>query len=147
MRIFLSVLLGLLPLATLSAADDKVKLESLPAAVQATVREQTKNATLVGLSKEVEKGKTMYEVETKVNGKGRDLMVDAAGKITSVEEEVDISAIPAGARQAIQKKAAGGTVKRVEILTEGSRVAYEAAIQVKGKDSEIAVNADGSIHK
>ena len=129
------------------AADSKLKLENLPAPVQATVREQTKNATLVGVSKEVEKGKTMYEVETKMNGKARDLMVDSAGKITSVEEEVDISAIPAAARAVIQKKATGGTVKRVEILTEGSSVAYEATIQIKGKNSEFIVNADGSAHK
>lgn len=146
MRLFVLSALGVSLLATANAAD-KLKIENLPAAVQATVREQTKYATLVGLSKEVEKGKTMYEVETKVNGKTRDLMLDAAGKIASVEEEVDISAIPAGARQAIQKKATGGTVKRVEILTEGSSVAYEAAIQIKGKNSEIIVNADGSVHK
>jgi len=31
--------------------------------VQAAVREQTKNATLVGLSIEKEKGKTLYEIE------------------------------------------------------------------------------------
>jgi uncharacterized membrane protein YkoI len=128
-----------------TAAD--VKMQNLPPAVQATVREQTKNATLVGISKETEKGKTMYEVETKVNGKARDLMLDAAGKVASVEEEVDIATIPAGAREAIQKKAAGGTVKRVEILTVGPSVAYEAAIQVKGKSSEVTVNADGSAHK
>src|ERR1700704_4257820 len=102
------------------AADTKVKVESLPAAVQAAVKEQTKNATLVGLSKEVEKGKTTYEVETKVNGKTRDLLLDATGKRVEVEEETDIKSIPAAAREAIQKTAAGGTVKRVETLTRGS---------------------------
>ena len=130
---------------SLLAAD--VKVDKLPAAVQATVREQTKNATLVGVIKEVENGKTVYEVETKASGKARDLIVDAAGKITSVEEEVDIAAIPIGARQAIQKKAAGGTITRVEVLTMGSVVAYEAAIKVKGKGSEITVNGDGSARK
>ncbi|MEO8099366.1 MAG: hypothetical protein ABI811_16805 [Acidobacteriota bacterium] len=147
MRKLTFAILGVVILATASAADTKLKLESLPPAVQATVREQTKHATLVGLSKEVEKGKTMYEVETKVNGKARDLMLDATGKITSVEEEVDITAIPVGARQAIEKKATGGAVKRVEILTLGATVAYEAAIQIKGRNSEFTVNADGSVHK
>jgi len=146
MRILILSALGASLLVPLTAAD-KLKIENLPASVQATVREQTKNATLAGLSKEVEGGKTMYEVETMVNGKTRDLMLDAAGKVASVEEEVDINAIPAGARQAIQKKATGGTVRKVELVTVGSTVSYEAAIQVKGKNSEVTVNADGSVHK
>jgi uncharacterized membrane protein YkoI len=99
------------------------------------------------VSREVEKGKTMYEVETKVNGKTRDLVFDAAGKVVSVEEEVDINTIPAGAKAAIEKKAAGGKINRVETATEGSKVYYEAAIEKSGKSSEFAVNADGSVHK
>ncbi len=129
------------------AADSKLKIEELPPSVQATVRDQLKTATLVGISKEVDKGKTVFEVETKTSGKARDLMLDSAGKILSVEEEVDINAIPSAARQTIQKKAAGGAVKTVEILTSGSVVAYEASINVKGKTSEITVNADGSVRK
>jgi uncharacterized membrane protein YkoI len=128
-------------------ADTKIKMEDLPPAVQAAVKEQIKNATLVGLSKEVEKGKTMYEVETKVNGKARDLVLDAAGKVVSVEEEVDIATIPAAAKAAIEKKATGGKIKKVETVTEGSKVSYEAAIEKNGKSSEFAVNADGSVHK
>ena len=80
-------------------------LESLPAAVQATVKAQTQNAKLVGLSEEKEGGKTMYEVETMVNGKSRDLVVDQSGAVVETEEEVAIESIPAAAREAIQKKA------------------------------------------
>jgi uncharacterized membrane protein YkoI len=132
----------------LIAAETKVKVADLPPAVQNAVKEQTKNATLVGVSKEVEKGKTMYEVETKVNGKGRDLMLDSAGAVVSVEEEVDLVSIPAAAKAAIEKKVAGGTLKKVETVTEGSTVFYEAAIKTKaGKNTEVSVNADGSVHK
>ncbi len=134
--------------AALSAADTKMKLEDLPAAVQTTVKEQTKAATLSGISKEVEKGKTLYEVETKVGAKTRDLMLSAAGEVLSVEEEVDLESIPAPAKAAFQKRAAGGTVQKVEKVTAGSKVSYEAAIQLKsGKKIEQAVNADGSLHK
>ena len=41
---------------TALAAEKKVKFEELPPAVQAAVKEQTKNATLVGLSTEKQKG-------------------------------------------------------------------------------------------
>ncbi len=134
--------------AALYAADTRVKLEDLPSAVQNTVKEQTKAGTLAGLAKEVEKGKTMYEVETKVNGKTRDLMLNETGEIMSIEEEVDLDSIPAPAKAAIQKRAAGGSVEKVEKLTEGSKVSYEAALKSKtGKKLEAAVNADGSAHK
>ena len=147
MRLLALSLLGCVAFVPALLADTKIKLADLPPAVQAAVQEQTKNATLVGISKEVEKGKTMYEVETKVNGKTRDLMLDASGKILSVEEEVDINSIPAAAKAAIEKKVAGAKIKRVETVTEGSKVSYEAQYEKNGKTAEVAVNADGSVHK
>jgi uncharacterized membrane protein YkoI len=130
------------------AAEKKVKLESLPPAVQLAVKEQTKDSTLVGVSTEKEKGKTMYEVETKVNGKSRDLVLDGTGAVMEVEEEVDLDSIPAAAKAAIQKRAGSGTITKVEKLTAGSTVSYEAAIQTKaGRKIEVGVNADGTPHK
>ncbi len=140
--------LGAALLTQIVIADQRVKLQDLPQAVQKSVKEQTANATLLGLSKEVENGKTMYEIETKVNGKGRDLLVDKTGAIVEVEEVVDLSAIPASAKAAIEKRAAGGTIKKVESVTHGSTVSYEAAVRTKtGKNVEVDVNADGSVHK
>jgi hypothetical protein len=51
------------------AAEPKLKLADLPPPVQKTVQAQTKNAQLKGLSKEVENGETVYEIETMANGK------------------------------------------------------------------------------
>jgi uncharacterized membrane protein YkoI len=102
----------------------------------------------MGLSKETERGKTVYEVETKVNGKGRDLVLDQAGTVVETEEEVDLDAIPAAAKAAIQKRAPGGTIVKVERLTARSAVSYEAAVRTKaGRNIEVGVNADGSPHK
>ena len=135
--------------ASAFAAETKVKVEDLPAPVQNTVKEQTKNATLVGLKEEKEKGKTVYEVETKgASGKTRDLLLDSTGALIETEEEIDLDAIPAAANAAIQKRLAGGTIRKVEKITKGSSVSYEAAIKTKsGKNAEIGVNADGSPHK
>ena len=44
-------------------------------------------------------------------GKTRDLLLDATGKLIEVEDETDLKSIPSAAREAIQKKAAGGTVQ------------------------------------
>jgi uncharacterized membrane protein YkoI len=144
MKYFFAVILMLAPLC---AAEKKLKLEDLPAPVKSTVTEQTKGATLVGITKETEKGKTVYEVETTVAGKSRDMMIDSTGAVLTVEQEIDLSAVPAAAKDAIQKKAAGADIKKVESVTEGSKVSYEATFSKKGKTSEYAVNADGSVKK
>src|SRR5258705_3186743 len=69
--------------ATLGAADKKITAQDLPPAVAKAVQDETKGATIKGYSKEVEHGKTMYEVETTLNGKSRDLLFDAAGKLVT----------------------------------------------------------------
>ena len=129
---------------TVSAAEKKMKIQDLPPAVQQTVKDQTKNATLVGVTKEVEKGKTQYELETKANGKTRDLIIDESGAIVLVEQEVTLDSIPAPAKAAIEKKAAGGKITKVETLTKGNTVTYEAALQKGLKKSEVTVTADGT---
>jgi hypothetical protein len=100
------------------------------------------------LSKEVEDGKTVYEIETKVNGKSRDLSLDATGAVIEVEEEVEMNSLPAAAREAIRQKIGEGKLKKVEAVTKGSSMSYEASYVGKlGKTAEIAVNADGSVRK
>jgi uncharacterized membrane protein YkoI len=133
---------------SLASAETKVKLTDLPPAVQRAVQRETKDTTLVGISKERERGRTVYEVETKGNGKGRDLMFAADGSLLEIEEEVDLNSIPAPARQAIEKQTAGETVKKIESVTHGSMTSYEAQVKTKTRHSrEIAVNADGSPHR
>ena len=142
-RIFVIAMMSLAVLA----AETSVKMKDLPAEVQKTVQEQTKGAQIKGISKEVEKGKTMYEVETTVNGKSRDLLIDASGGLVSVEEPVPIESIPAPARAALEKLATGGKIKSVETVTKGQTVIYEAVIAKGLKKSEVMVAADGSVQK
>ena len=128
------------------AAEVSVQMQDLPPAVQAAVKRETTNVTLVGLSKEVEDGETSYEVETKVNGHTRDLLLNGSGKVVEVEEEIGLERLPDAARQALQKAATRGTITRVEAVTRGASVSYEAVIRKNGRNSEVAVNADGSAH-
>lgn len=143
-----SIVTAILFAMTALGAETKVKMESLPAAVQSAIQAQTKGATILGITSEKENGKTTYEVETKVNGKGRDVTFDQKGAVVETEDEVDLDSIPAAAKTALQKRAATGTITKVEKITEGSTVSYEAEIKTKaGKSVEAGVNADGSPHK
>jgi uncharacterized membrane protein YkoI len=119
-------------------------MKDLPPPVQQTLKEQTKDAKLRGLAKEAENGKTYYEAETVANGKTRDVLIDPSGKIVEVEEEIVLDSVPEQARAGLKKLAGGGKIVRVESVTKGAVVSYEAVVQRNGKKSEVAVNADGT---
>jgi len=147
-NIYYLALPALLVVGGVSAADQRVKMENLPAAVQKTVQEQSKGGALRGLAKEIEDGKTFYEAELKVNGHNKDLLIDPAGSVVEVEEEVALDSVPAAVKEAIQKHAAKGKIVIVESVSKNDTlVAYEAKIKTAGKTSEVRVNPDGSLAK
>jgi uncharacterized membrane protein YkoI len=128
--------------------ESRVKMKDLPAVVQQTVREQSKGAVIRGLSREIENGETRYEVELKVNGHNRDVLIDPTGAVVEVEEQVTLSSLPAAVRRTISRRAAGGKIVSVESLTKGgSLVWYEAHVKKAGKSREIKVNPAGQLVK
>jgi uncharacterized membrane protein YkoI len=123
------------------AAEAKLQLKDLPPAVRTTVEAETKNATLKGLSKEKANGKTVYEVETLVNGRTRDLMVDAAGKVYEVEEQLDAARAPVPVKAALE---AQGQIVVLESVTTNGKVHYEGQVKTKaGKTVSLELDADG----
>ena len=124
------------------ASERKIALKDLPPAVQQAIKDQG-GATVRGLAKEVDKGKTLYEAELTVNGHSKDIMFDEQGTMVSVEEESALDQIPPAARTAIEKAAGNGQVSAVEKLTEGGHVFYEAQVTKGGKTFEVKVDASG----
>ena len=149
MKVSYQITRGLLALTigfvNVAASEKAITMKDLPAAVQRTVQEQSKGAIIRGLSTEVEHGKTIYEVELTVNGHGKDVSMDATGAVIEVEEEVALDSIPAAARAAIEKAAGSGQVRKVERVTGGTQVAYEAHLRKEGKRSEVRVSGDGRL--
>ena len=122
--------------------DKKTTMKNLPAAVKATVDAESKGATVKGISSEKENGKTVYELETLVNGRTRDLMIDAAGKVFVVEEQLDIDKAPAPVRAALEKK---GKIVVLESVMQNGKTTYEGQVQpAKGKKVTLELNADGT---
>jgi len=126
------------------AQEKKLQRSELPPAVQKTVDEQSKGATVKGFSTEVEDGKKIYEVQLTVNGHGKDVSMDAQGHVLEIEEETSLESLPAAVRDGLTKAAGKGTIRKVESLTKnGKLVAYEAAVQTGTKNSEVQVGPDG----
>ena len=123
-----------------------VKMKDLPAAVQQTVREQSKGATIRGLAQETEDGKTNYEVELRVNGHNKDVLIDPNGVVVTVEEQVTLASLPSVVRATIEQKAGTGEIRMIESITEGNAVvAYEAHVRRAGKSMEIKVSPNGQL--
>ena len=127
-------------------SETKVKMKDLPPAVQAAVKQQSEGATLRGLAKEVEKGKTFYEAELKVNGHNKDVLMDTDGKVVSIEEEVPLSTVPAAVKAEIEKQAGKRKILFVESVTKDGAIAYyEAHVKSGVKSKEIKVGTDGKL--
>jgi hypothetical protein len=139
-----AVLAGLLLAGIGWAQEKKIKRSELPPAVERTVVEISKGATVEGFSEETEKGKRTYEVEMVVNGHTKDVELDPNGTVLEVEEEAVMDSLPANVKVGLTAKADGGKTLKVESITKnGKLVAYEARVETTGKKSEIHVAPDG----
>jgi hypothetical protein len=123
-----------------------VRMSELPEAVRQTVREQSRGAKIRGLAVETENGVTNYEVELKVNGRTRDVLIDPSGAVVAVEEQVTLASLPTAVRSAIERSAGGGRILLVESISKGGVVeAYEAHVRRGRKTVEIKVSPDGQL--
>lgn len=132
-----TVALGLLAAVTIvSAQASKAKL---PAAVEAAFKKAYPTATIKNSSSEKEDGKVQYEIES-VDGKtDRDLVYLADGTLVSIEEAIDLAAVPAPVLAALKARYPKATVTKYEKLTKGTAVSYEMALKGAAvKEAEIA---------
>lgn len=102
------IISGLLLTADLVVAETEIPFPDLPVPVQSAAKKQLHAARIIGASSEKEEGRAIYEVETTVGGKSRDLSFDRAGKLLEVEEQVDLenhsSRSQGGARREIRRR-------------------------------------------
>ena len=128
-----------------SGAPPHVDLSKLPSAVRTTIEAETKNATLKKVARETEKGQVQYEVETVVNGRSRDLVIDASGKVVEVEETIALDSAPIPVQGALKAK---GRVLRLESVLRDGKTTYEAHVQGKNeKKFEVVLDAQGKTVK
>ncbi|MBV8858845.1 MAG: hypothetical protein JOZ02_18080 [Acidobacteria bacterium] len=130
--------------STAQGQEKKIKRSELPPAVEQTVARESAGATIEGFSTEVEGGRRLYEVELKIDGRGKDLLMDGRGNVVEVEEEVALDSLPTSVQEGLTRAAGRGTISRVESLTKrGKLVAYEAVVKTGAKRREVQVGPNG----
>jgi uncharacterized membrane protein YkoI len=132
-------------ISALGLAEEKaISRSDLPPAVEKTLQQQLKGATIKGFSAEKEDGRVVYEAQLLVNGHTKDIQLDASGTIQEVEEEVAFDSLPIEVKASLRAKAKNGKITKVESLIKQDKlVAYEAQVEKNGKRSEIQVGPKG----
>ena len=126
-----------------NAQETKLDFKDLSPAVQDAARAQSQGATVRGYSKEIEKGKTEYEVQLVVDRKKRDVSIDPNGKVIETEQEVAFESVPEKAQDAIKRGSGGARIEKVEQVKSDHATVYEALVRQNGKKHEIRVLESG----
>ncbi|HEX4590104.1 MAG TPA: PepSY-like domain-containing protein [Gemmataceae bacterium] len=155
MRAFLfAVVVGVLATRTTVRADEeKLTLDKVPAAVSAAVKKRFPKAEVLGASKEIEDGKTMYEVTIKDAGRKMDVSLTADGKLASIEKEITVKELPKKVAAALASKYPGAkyeTLEEVIQVRNGTETLayYEALLTTSDKKKvEVEIAVDGEIKK
>jgi uncharacterized membrane protein YkoI len=61
------------------------------------------------------------------------------------DTQVELSALPAPARAAVEKWLAGGTIRKITKEEDAGKVVYDVEATVRGKHAEADVAADGTV--
>jgi hypothetical protein len=146
------VAVGLLAVAAVARAEgEKVPLDKLPKAVLDAVKARYPGAEMTAASKEVEGGKTSYEVYMKYKGKGLDVTFSPAGDVEVVEKEIDAKDLPKNIRAAIDQKHPKASFSKVEEISkakDGKMVVdiYEILLTTADKKTvEMTIAPDGKV--
>jgi hypothetical protein len=142
----------LLALAAPARADEeKVPLDKAPKAVLDAAKKRFPKAEVVGVSKEAEDGKTVYEVEMKQGGKTTDVTLTPEGAIVLIEQEIDAKELPKAVAGALGKKypkAAYKVAEAVYKVASGKEKLdfYEVELTTAEKKRvEVQVYPDGKV--
>lgn len=143
--------LTILAVVTLAPAWDgdtfAAKFDALPAAVKQTARAHMEKAFPVSITSAKGASGWDYQINTRVDGRYHDLVIDASGKLVAVKDETDVAALPAAARAALEKQTANARIVTLEKVTEGGDVSYGAVVRndAQGTVTQVKIAADGTV--
>jgi hypothetical protein len=130
-----------------SAPEKKLQKQDVPKAVLEAFEKAYPKAEAKGFAKEMEDGKTEFEVESIEGTIHRDIQYAPDGTVLVIEESMAVENLPAAVQDALKKDFAKGTVTTSEKVTKGSVVHYELVVQGKRKTVEVVFDADGKVIK
>jgi hypothetical protein len=144
---WLLAVVGLSTLALVAQADEeKIPLDKVPAKVLKAVKDKFPKAAITGTVKEVENGKTTFEISLKDGEHAIDISLKDDGTILVIEKAIAVKELPKAVAEAVKAKYPKGKVTLAEELTTGATVTYEVAVELGGKKPfEVVLDPKGKI--
>lgn len=151
-----------------SVESNSQAFNTLPPAVQKSVRAQSPNGEITGVSKTTENGMDAWKVDIRNEGASKDneMVVAADGKVLSSDMPnnpngvvstvkkaltptgavgTKFSALPEAVQKTIQAHAPDAQISDIERHSDNGRVIYEVQFQDTGKNPSIRVAEDGTL--
>src|SRR5207237_2545868 len=94
--------------------EEKVPIDKLPKTVVDAVKKRFPEAEIVSASKEVEDGKTLYELALKQKDAKMDVTLTAEGEIQEIEKEIASKDLPKAVADGLDAKYPKATIKKAE---------------------------------
>jgi hypothetical protein len=144
-----SILVALASIATgcasmKSAREVNVTISDVSVPARATIEKETAGGTVEKITREVERGKTVYDVEATIGGKHMEYLVaDPNGELLGTEVPIEFSALPQPVQDAAEKYFGGTSGLTAMKGVEYGETQYEIEGLKNGKKIEVTFNPDG----
>jgi len=140
-----SCIFAILASATSAFAEEQeISCDAVPGAVRAAFEKAFPKATIKECAKEVEKGKTAYEISSTEGETHRDVLFHADGRLIVIEEAIPIDSAPDTVQRAVRKMYPGAEIRLAEKITRDGAVLYEFKVKHRGKHVEIVFDSAGN---
>lgn len=131
-----------------AAKEVDVTLAAVSAPARATIEKETAGGRVDKITRELERGKTVYDVEATVGGRHMEYLVaDANGELLGTEVPAEFSALPQPVQDAAQKYFGTTTGLTVMKGVEYGETHYEVEGLKNGKKAEVTFEPDGKQEK
>lgn len=127
------------------AGDNDLRLDQCPAAVQATIRENSRGGPIDDIDRIGIDGNVIYRAEIDLpQDQDLKLYIAGNGALLKVLEEISLAEAPEAVRRVAKEQ--GGTIDDVAKETKGQTVTYHVEIDRPGQpDLDLVLAADGAI--
>lgn len=132
--------------AVARADEEKIPVAKVPKVVLDAVKARYPGSEIKGAEKEVEDGKTIYELKLTHEGHKLEVSATPEGKIVSVEKEIKVADLPAAVTAGVKAKYPKATLKSAEEVEEDGETTYEVVIEKSaGKAVGLTLSKAGKI--
>jgi len=126
-----------------SAQEQTIECKNVPAAVRTAFQNAYPKAVIRACAKEVEEGKTAYEISSAEGKTRRDVLFYEDGTLIVVEEAIPAGDLPEPVQQAVKETFPGRSIDLAEKVTREGEVTYEIRVKQRDELLEIVFDASG----